>query len=63
MSTPDSEAKKKWTKDHTTRIMLKLNNNTDSDVIKKLESVESKQGYIKDLIRKDIRDSSRVTSD
>ena len=63
MSTPDSEAKKKWVKEHTTVYRMKLNHKTDADIIKKLESVESKQGYIKDLIRKDIRDSSRVTSD
>lgn len=33
---------------------LKLNKNTDAALIEKLESVDSVQGYIKDLIRKDI---------
>ena len=36
------------------RISLKLNKITDADVLEKLESVESMQGYIKFLIRADI---------
>lgn len=34
---------------------LKLNRNTDADIIDKLESVDSIQGYIKRLIRQDIK--------
>lgn len=34
--------------------MLKLNRNTDHDIIDKLDSVPNKQGYIKGLIRADI---------
>lgn len=37
------------------RICLKLNRNTDADILAKLASVESKQGYIKRLIRADIK--------
>lgn len=33
---------------------LKLNRGTDADIIAKLESVKSVQGYIKELIRKDL---------
>lgn len=33
---------------------IKLNYNYDMDIIKKLETVESKNGYIKQLIRDDI---------
>jgi len=51
---PDSKAKKEWDKTNTTRIVMKLNHNTDKDVLTKLEKVPSKQGYIKKLIRKDI---------
>jgi len=51
---PDSKAKKEWAKANTTRIVMRLNNNTDKDVLTKLENVPSKQGYIKKLIRKDI---------
>ena len=39
---------------NTTRIALKLNNKTDADILERLDAVESKQGYIKKLIRDDI---------
>lgn len=39
---------------HTTQLNLKLNLKTDEDILRKLASVPSKQGYIKYLIRKDI---------
>ena len=51
---PDSEAKKRWDAENTVQIKLKLNKNRDQDVIDKLNSVDSKQGYIKELIRKDL---------
>ena len=35
-------------------IHLKLNKETDADIIEKLESCENIQGYIKSLIRADI---------
>ena len=50
----DSEAKKAWTAANTTRIVMNLNHNTDADILAKLSEVTSKQGYIKELIRKDI---------
>lgn len=34
---------------------FKLNRELDADVIAKLESVDSMQGYIKELIRKDLQ--------
>ena len=37
---------------------MNLNHNTDRDVIEKLSSVPSKQGYIKTLIREDIAKDS-----
>lgn len=33
---------------------LKLNKNTDADILEKLESVDNVQGYLKELIRRDI---------
>lgn len=51
---PDSAAKKAWIKANTTSERLKLNNNTDKDILQKLASVPSKQGYIKRLIREDM---------
>ena len=54
-----SEAKKKaqlrYDKDNTRQIILKLNTKTDADVIGKLESVGNKQGYLKDLVRDNLR--------
>ena len=50
----DSKAKRDWMKEHTTFVGLKLNNNTDAEIIRKLLTVSNKQGYIKDLIRADI---------
>ena len=54
---PDSKAKTTWKATHTTRVVMNLNHNTDQDVIQKLNSVPSKQGYIKQLIRTDILQS------
>ena len=45
----------KYNKDNIIQISVKLNKSTDKDIIDHLDQVESKQGYIKDLIRKDIR--------
>lgn len=39
-------------------IALKLNKESDKDIIDKLAEVESMQGYIKDLIRKDLKGGS-----
>lgn len=50
----ESNARKQWTKEHTTGLYLKLNNNTDKDILGKLSTVKSKQGYIKELIRRDM---------
>ena len=57
----DSEAKKAWDREHTSSIRLKLNNHTDADILRKLENVPSKQGYIKTLIREDIAKSENPT--
>ena len=51
---PDSQAKKAWRAANTTRVVMDLNHNTDAEILAKLASVPSKQGYIKDLIRADI---------
>lgn len=45
----------RYDKAHTTGLYLKLNNGTDRDILERLEAVESKQGYIKALIRADIK--------
>ena len=54
-----SEAKKsanaRYDKANTKQIILKLNVNTDSDILAWLDRQENKQGYIKSLIRKDMK--------
>lgn len=48
------QAQAKYDAANTKQIRLKLNTKTDADILKRLESVDNKQGYIKELIRKDI---------
>lgn len=59
---PVSKAHQKWVAENTTRIVMNLNHNTDADLLEKLESVPSKQGYIKQLIRQDITKCEVSTS-
>lgn len=47
----------KYNKTHTVQVPIRLNKNTDADIIAHLESVQSKQGYIKELIRRDMNRS------
>lgn len=44
----------KYYKEKTTRVVLQLHNTADADILTKLNQVDSKQGYIKQLIREDI---------
>ena len=48
----------RYDRSHCRTYGLKLNNEIDKDVIEKLASVPSMQGYIKQLIRSDIEGSS-----
>lgn len=50
-----SERQARYDRIHTTGLYLKLNIKTDSDIISMLGQVPNKQGYIKSLIREDIR--------
>lgn len=47
-------ASAKYDRENTKQLMLKLNVNTDSDILNWLEDQPNKQGYIKDLIRTDM---------
>lgn len=42
-------------KKNTKMICVRLSYNTDADILKKLDEVDSKMGYIKGLIRKDLQ--------
>lgn len=48
------KAQERYDKKNTVQIKMKLNKNTDKDILEKLGSVTNKQGYIKELIRKDL---------
>lgn len=49
-----AQAASKYNKKATVQVPIRLNKNTDADILAKLETVESKQGYIKELIRRDM---------
>ena len=61
-----SEAKKKaqlrYDKYNTRQIILKLNTKTDADIIGKLDNAGNKQGYLKDLVRSNLRGDTGVLS-
>lgn len=44
-----------WDRAHTRQIRLKLNLNTDADIIEYLDLVDNKQGLIKRLLREHIK--------
>ena len=48
-------AVRKYDATHTVQIHFKLNTETDADILSVLASVPNKQGYIKELIRKDTK--------
>lgn len=50
------KANAKYDEKSTTQFKMKLNLKTDADILQKLNEVENKQGYIKSLIRADIKD-------
>ena len=53
-------AQRKYDKENTIQVLLKLNTKTDADVIGKLDSVSNKQGFIKELIRNNLRNGCGV---
>jgi hypothetical protein len=42
-------------KDKYKNVFIKVNRETESDIVEKLESVDNIQGYVKGLIRSDIQ--------
>lgn len=54
MATKATERQRRYDIVHCTGFYLKLHNENDSDIIAKLSTMKSKQGYIKQLIREDI---------
>ena len=50
-----SKAAAIWDRNNTTQVKLKLQNNTDRDILDVLDRIGNKQGYIKRLIRDDLK--------
>ena len=50
----------KYDAKNTTRVILKLNNTTDADILARLDASGNKQGYIKALIRADMQFQSTL---
>jgi len=48
-------AQAKYDRANTKQIILKLNRTSDADILSKLDQVGNRQGYIKGLIRNDVR--------
>lgn len=48
------QAVDRFNKEKTKCVLLRLNLSTDKDILEKLDSVPTKMGYIKELIRADI---------
>ena len=47
-------AVRKYDDANTVQFRMKLNKKTDEDILKKLDEVDNKQGYVKKLIRDDL---------
>lgn len=54
-SKAQKEASKKYDKANTKGVYLKFNITTDKDILDHLQDVKNVQGYIKELIRSNIK--------
>lgn len=57
---PDGKGKRRWDAENTTMVSLKLNNNTDADILAALEG-KARQTEIKRLIRAGMEAEKRET--
>lgn len=57
-SDAQKRANAKYDKSNTKMMSFKFNLQTDADILDRLASVPNKQGYIKELIRQDIKKDS-----
>ena len=55
MGTRHTKAANAYHKRASKQYHLELHKENDADIIRKLETVDNKQGYIKTLIRRDIQ--------
>lgn len=49
---------KQYNRDNIVSILLKFNKKTEADFLEQIEKQPNRQGYIKDLIRRDMERSS-----
>jgi len=56
------KAQAKYDKNNTRSILFKLNLTSDADILARLDEVDNKQGYVKELIRNDIRGKDQTVS-
>ena len=52
--TPQMRYQRKWRKDYKFVVLTHL----DADIIERMESLDNKSGYLKELIRRDIKNRS-----
>lgn len=62
VSNAKKRAQIKYDKQNTKQFLIKLNIKTDADIIGKLDSIGNKQGYLKDLVRDNMRCDNGVLS-
>lgn len=55
VSDAQRKANAKYEREKTRSIKIKLTKSTDADILAKLDAVGNKQGYIKKLIRDDLK--------
>lgn len=58
-SESQNKATQNYKKKNVKKYLLELNRNTDQELIDKMESVQNKQGYLKELIKKDINNTCK----
>lgn len=59
MTPAEKRAKEKYDSKNTVQIKLKLNLKTDKDILEALKRSGNKQGYIKRLIREDLKKNNK----
>ena len=59
MTPSEKRAKEKYDSKNTVQIKLKLNLKTDKDILEALNRSGNKQGYIKRLIREDLKKNNK----
>lgn len=58
---PPTEAKKRWERENTTMIHIKLNHNTDKDLLAFFETLDNRAGFIKQLCRDYLKEHQPTT--